>query len=76
MERAKEFLQKYDFIILKSFAIFVSKAFTVAGLIAKEFPTVKQINIPSTVEVFVISAKDKKRETKGSIKIELSLKEN
>lgn len=74
MERAKELLQTYDFIILKSFAIFVSKAFTVAGLIAKEFPTVKQINIPSTVEVFVISAKDKKRETKGSIKIELSLK--
>ena len=32
---AKEKLEDYDFIVLKSFAIFVNKAFIVAGLLAR-----------------------------------------
>ena len=55
--------------MLKSFAIYVGKAFLVAGLMGKEFPQLKQINIPSTVEVRVTSKYGEKKNHRGSIKI-------
>jgi hypothetical protein len=54
---AREKIQDYDFIVLKSFALYVSKAFLVAGLMAKEFPQLKLINIPNTAEVRIHSSK-------------------
>ena len=74
-EKAKELLSEYEFIVLKSFAIYVSKAFSVAGLLAKELPRLKQINIPSTVEIRATSSKGSRLRTRGAIKIELSLHE-
>ena len=43
---------------------------------AKEFPQLKQVNIPSTVQVRISGKKGDRVETKGAIRIELSLKEN
>ena len=66
-------LAEYEFIVLKSFAIYVSKAFSVAGLLARELHKLKQINIPSTVEVRATNNKGSRLRTRGAIKIELSL---
>ena len=72
-EKARELIQEYDFIVLKSFAVYVSKAFLVAGLMGREFPQLKQINIPSTVNVLIHNKKGDKERIRGSIRIELSL---
>ena len=55
--------------MLKSFAVYVSKAFMVAGLMAKEYPQLKQINVPSTVQVRITGKKGDRVETKGAIRI-------
>jgi hypothetical protein len=34
-EKARELIQEYDFIVIKSFAAYVSKAFLVAGLMGR-----------------------------------------
>jgi len=66
-------IQEYDFIVIKSFALYVSKAFVVAGLMGREFPQLKQINIPSTVDVLIHNKKGSKERIRGAIHIELSL---
>lgn len=46
-----------------------------AGLLAKEYTSLKQINIPGTVEVRAYDEHGSKFQKRGSIKIELSLYE-
>ena len=68
-EKAMEIIQEYEFIVLKSFAIYVNKAVLVAGLLAREYPQVKQINIPSTVRVIVHQKRRSKTQYRGAIRI-------
>lgn len=68
-DKAMDLIQDYEFIVLKSFAIYVNKAVLVAGLMAKEFPRMKQINIPNTVEVNVYKKNNEKRHKRGAIRI-------
>jgi hypothetical protein len=59
--------------VLKSFGIYVSKTFLIAGLLADEYSSLKQINIPGTVEVRAYTDNGNKLKSRGSIRIELSL---
>lgn len=44
-------LKEYEFIAIKAYGNFVSKAFLIAGLLADEFSQLKQINNPRMVKV-------------------------
>ena len=59
--------------MLRSFAIYVDKAFMVAGILAENNAGLKQITIPKTVKVRLTRDKDEKVHTKGAVDIELSL---
>lgn len=71
---AKKLLKNYDFIILKAIAALVAKAFLIAGLLAQDLPSLKQINIPSTAKAKETHPGQEERiRTRGAISIELSL---
>jgi hypothetical protein len=59
--------------VLKSWAIYISKAVLIAGLMAKEYPQLKQVNIPSTIELQATTNEKSRVQTRGAIRIELSL---
>jgi len=46
VDKAEEILKKFDYIILRSFAIYVEKAFLVAALVGQRYPNLKRVNIP------------------------------
>jgi len=46
VEKAEGLLKKFDFILLRSFGIYVEKTFLVAGLLAEKYGNLKQISIP------------------------------
>ncbi len=73
-EKAEGLLNEFDFIILRSFGIYVEKTFLIAGLLAEKYGDLKQINIPQTVEVFIISKQGEKKRSRGAIAIQLSRK--
>jgi hypothetical protein len=48
---AKDLLKKHKFIVLKSFGVYLNKAFMVAGILGDELDNLEQVNIPKTVQV-------------------------
>lgn len=51
MTICKSLLKEYEFIAIKAFGHLVNKAFLIAGLLADEFPQLKQINNPRVARV-------------------------
>lgn len=51
MTICRSLLKDYEFIAIKAYGNLVSKAFLIAGLLADEFPQLKQINFPRVVKV-------------------------